>query len=133
MEEFTILYNSVPAGSATVDREGLYYCIDCRCREIKQICRIEVKGEKGTASLGTCVPIQGGMGLRTKVAINRLGKIISFVQKRKEEADYLWIPLEQGLPLKSLSVIRKARLSCSKGQAGLQIGLLTDSDHVSNS
>lgn len=119
MEEFRIMHGDTATGRAQVEKQGLYYCISCKCSTEKGMCQIEVQGDKGTVNLGTCVPVPGGIGLRTKIAVKRLGRIQSFEQRKKGETEGLWIPLEPTEPIEQLGRIKNACLCYSDGQAGL--------------
>ena len=83
------------------------------------MCQIEVQGEKGAVNLGTCLPVPGGIGLRTRIAVKRLGRIQSFAQRDKGETEGLWIPLEPGKPVEELGRIEYSCLCYRDGQAGL--------------
>lgn len=113
------MHGDTATGRAQVEKQGLYYCISCKCSTEKGMCQIEVQGEKGAVNLGTCVPVPGGIGLRTRIAVKRLGRIQSFEQRNKGEMEGLWIPLEPGKPIEELGRIECSRLCYSDGQAGL--------------
>lgn len=64
-----------PVGTARVEKQGLYYCISCRCTlSEKEIHRLTVRCGGKSENLGICIPMDGGFGVDTKIPCKRLGE-----------------------------------------------------------
>ena len=120
MPEYSIKYHDEVCGVSDVRTEGLYYSISCRCKRSDGMYQIIASGEQGTVNLGTCIPVEGGIGLHTKVARKKLGKIESFEKIDKCKKDENWIPLIDGSPIKTLAIIPQAKLVKKGNETGLQ-------------
>ena len=120
MPEYSIKFHDTVCGVADVRTEGLYYCVSCRCKRADGMYQIIASGDQGTVNLGTCVRVEGGVGLQTKVARKKLGKIEGFEKINKYEKEKNWIPLIDGSPIKTLTVIAQAKLVKKGNETGLQ-------------
>ena len=107
-------------GTVTIKREGLYCRIFCRCRAGDEtIHRLYAGDEK----IGVLIPQDGYLLLDTKVAAKRLKPGCQFTLD--QELMY-FIPIRPGEPFAHLDKLRKGRLVCRQGVAGLMMGDGTD-------
>lgn len=121
MDIFPITHQGHTVGEADVGIQGLYYRIRCRCEDKSTVSQIVATGERGSVNLGTCVPVPRGMGMNTSVAVKRLGKISGFALIYKDESALQWVPLKNGQPISSLSLIAHAVLMKKDEDFGLSV------------
>lgn len=119
---YDILLGGQTAGRATVVREGLYYCFDCRCDlGGETIWRIQVRCGERTEDLGIPVPEGGRFVLRRRVPVKRLGEgeMTFRVIPRQTEFRGKFIPLSPEEPFRYLRRLEDAFLQIRDGQVGV--------------
>jgi hypothetical protein len=71
---YDICLGSTVVGQATVEKQGLYYRIACRCKIAGDTMRrIHVICGGKQENLGVCVPLESFFGLEKKIPCKRLG------------------------------------------------------------
>ena len=72
---FEIKHGSSSIGKVTVERQGLYYRITCRCSLTGDVMHhlVVTSGEK-REDLGTLVPFDGAFGLEKRIPMKKLGE-----------------------------------------------------------
>ena len=71
---FEIKDGASSVGKATVEQQGLYYKISCRCHLTgKGMHRLAVFCNEKQEDLGTLVPMDGAFGLEKRIPVKRLG------------------------------------------------------------
>lgn len=122
--KYDVLLNEKVIGTADVHKEGLYYVFQCLCnlpdKEMYQI-RLSCDGQE--FSLGTCVPILGKFGIKTRVPIKKFNKgtpIFSAVTKRVEQNNW-FIPVDKEVPFLYLAQLDSAYFDVQGGIAGVCI------------
>ena len=125
VEEYPILCGEAAIGRAYVARQGLYYRIECRCTGQQKPIRLQVSGYQHTVDLGTCVPMETGFGMVTRIPVKQLGegKLSFFQQVRKPAPVTEFIPILPNQPLSCLPMLQHTCLELRNGQIGL---LFTD-------
>lgn len=114
--------------------------------------RIRVRGDR-TEDLGTCVPMDGAFGLRTRIPAKRLGEqpfqfeIIGKHQKEREEnkesvetvnsaksgedtenKERTFLPIHPDEPFAHIQLLPDAKLAEENGQMGIDIQVTEVSD-----
>lgn len=150
---YDLILDSRKVGRAEVDKQGLYYSIYCRCTLPEDdMYRIRVRGDR-TEDLGTCVPMDGAFGLRTRIPAKRLGEqpfqfeIIGKHQKEREEnkesvgavnsaksgedtenKESTFCPIHPDEPFAHIRLLPDAKLAEENGQMGIEIQVTEVSD-----
>ena len=121
---FEIKDGSSSVGKATVQQQGLYYGISCRCCLEKQgMYRLIVYCNEKQEDLGTLVPMDGAFGLEKRIPVKRLGEgtpeflLMSKDRIRKEK----YVPVYPEEPFSYMSRLKDAYLERRNGQLGIVI------------
>ena len=113
MGTYEVYLDGQQVGSASCDKEGLYYRIICSCDlPTNGRYRLRVKGELGTESIGILIPSAGKQRLRRRVALKRIGEgKLEFLieQENADQHDHV-IPVSEGEPFDFLQDIPSAKL-----------------------
>ena len=111
-------------GTATVEKQGLYYRICCRCKVSGEgMRRIIVTCGKNREDLGICVPMDGDFGLERKIPCKRLGEgIPSFsLLPKYPDAAGKFVPVYPEEPFAYMTRLKDAYLQVRDGQPGIVI------------
>jgi len=115
---YPIIERGIKIGDAQVSRTGLYYGINCRLKNsMDRLCRINVCCGDRIVNLGTCVPINGVLGINTSIPVKLVGDGELMFSLAGEK--YNMIPILDDEPLICLSEYRKMRYISINGQAGI--------------
>lgn len=102
-------------GTAQVERQGLYYRIRCLLKT-QNPCRVTARGSNGQADLGLTVPMPGGFGLETRIAVKHLGEgNLEF----STDAEETGVPVDTQAPCPYIRFLMGARLRIRDGKAYL--------------
>ncbi len=119
-----IILGGQAVGTAEVQREGLYYCFDCRCRLSGEIMyRLTVRCGERTENLGIPVPEGGRFVLRTRIPVKRLGEGTFLIRAEPKHAELQgkFVPLSPEEPFRYLRRLQDAFLQVRDGQVGVVI------------
>ena len=85
---FEVYQDGKTVGTVALTREGLYYHIRCRCKlDAEAVTRLMWKQGHDYVSLGILVPMAGGFGLDTRIAVKKCpGEKPEFVLVEKGRA-----------------------------------------------
>ena len=114
--------NSV--GKVTVEQQGLYYRISCRCHLTgKGMHRLMVCCNEKQEDLGTLVPMDGAFGIEKRIPVKRLGEgIPEFMLMSKDRVQKgKFIPVYPEEPFSYMSRLKDAYLERRNGQLGIMI------------
>ena len=121
---FEIKDGASSVGEATVEQQGLYYRISCRCHLTgKEMHRLMVICNEKQEDLGTLVPMDGVFGLEKRIPVKRLGEgIPEFMLMSKDRAQKgKFIPVYPEEPFSYMSRLKDAYLERRNGQLGIVI------------
>ena len=122
--EYDIYMGNAVVGIATVERQGLYYCFDCRCRLAEDsLCRVVAECGGRRENLGILAPRGSTFCLRTKLAIKRFGegKFSFRVMSKHPTGQGFFAPVYPDEPFKYISRLKNAFLEVRNGQLGVII------------
>ena len=122
--EYDIYMGKQAVGTAAVERQGLYYRFDCRCRLSGDVlCRVTVACNGHHENLGILVPMGSQFGLTTKLAVKKLGEgPFEFrVLPKHPSGQGQFIAVYPEEPFAYLSRLKDAFLEVRNGQAGVVI------------
>ena len=111
-------------GWATVEKQGLYYRICCRCKVSGEgMRRIVVTCGNAREDLGICVPTDGGFGLDRKIPCKRFGEgSPEFVLLPKYPGmQGKFVPVYPDEPFAYMTRLKDAYLQIRDGQPGVVI------------
>lgn len=122
--EYDIFMGKEVVGTANVERQGLYYLFRCQCRLSGAVmCRVMVSCNGHHENLGTLIPMGDGFGLKTKLAVKRLGKgpfqFRVMPKHRRGEGEFIAVYPEE--PFAYLTRLQNAFLEVRNGQIGVVI------------
>ena len=123
MDVYSIYFGREAIGRATVERQGLYYQIECACERLrKEPYRIFISCEDRTTDLGICIPCGSGFALRTKKSVRQIGEgeLCFHCDADRRLADTEFYPLDSQKPFTQLSKLPFACLEYRDGTAGLR-------------
>lgn len=122
--EYDIMLGGQGIGKARVERQGLYYCISCRCRLSGEVVyKVTASCAEKEESLGILVPESGAFVLTTRVPIKRLGEgeLTFHAVPRHTELRGKFVPISPEEPFAYLSRLENAFLEIRDGQSGITI------------
>lgn len=119
---FEIRKGSSPIGKVTVERQGLYYRITCRCSLTGEVMHhlVVSSGEK-REDLGTLVPFDGAFGLEKRIPVKKLGEGEPefHLLPKHSSPDGKFVPVYPEEPFSYMSRLKNAYLEARNGQVGL--------------
>ena len=119
---FELRQGASPIGCVTVERQGLYYRIACRCSLTGEVMHrlVVVCGEK-REDLGTLVPMDGAFGIEKRIPVKRLGEgTPEFLLLPKHGTpEGKFIPVYPEEPFSYMSRLKDAYLAQRDGQLGV--------------
>lgn len=122
--EYSIFSGEEEIGKVSVQRQGLYYGIRCRCTLTGAI-RYKLIASVGesTVDLGLCVPMGDRFGVDTKIPIKRLGEgTLSFrLQPRHNRPQGKFVPVSPEEPFHYIRQLQTAHLARQEGVVGIII------------
>lgn len=131
-QTFTIFRAGETVGEASVEREGLYCRVRCRCRGLeKKILRVEVRSEAGKVSLGVLIPNGDEWELETRIAAKRFGDDLRFAiageGEEYREKQETFVPVAEGEAFAYLDRLVGAHMAQEDGRIGVVIETLESS------
>ena len=121
---FEIKDGGCTVGKATVEQQGLYYKISCRCNLTgKGMYRLTVFCDEKQEDLGTLVPLDGVFGLEKRIPVKRLGEgNPEFLLRSKDSVRReKFVPVYPEEPFTYMSRLKDAYLERRNGQLGIVI------------
>lgn len=122
--EYTVFLGGQSIGKAMVERQGLYYCITCRCRLSGEVVyKVMASCGETTEDLGILVPESGAFVLTTRIPIKRLGEgeLAFRAVPRHMELREKFVPISPESPFAYISRLENAFLEIQNGQISLAI------------
>lgn len=122
--EYDIYMGNSVVGKAVVEKQGLYYRFDCRCRLSGDVlCRVMVECDGHHESLGILVPCGKIFGLTTKLPVKRFGAggLRFRVMPKHPSGQGTFVAVYPDEPFSYLSRLKNAFLENRNGQAGVVI------------
>ena len=121
---YDVFWGSEVIGQARVERRGLYYHFDCRCKLTGEgICRVTVSCGGHHENLGILIPAGDDFVLSRKLAAKRLGigKPEFRVLPRHQKTKVTFIPVYPDEPFRYLNRLQNAFMEVRNGQRGVSI------------
>lgn len=122
-ETWNVLYHDRPVGVCTMERQGLYWRIICRCSTgIDGICRLIINCGGDDVDLGVLVPLNGSFGLEKRIPVKRLpeGEPRLFIRNDADLSE-VFVPVRSGESFSLLSRLEGSRYVRRNGEAGVLI------------
>ncbi len=117
-----IFWKGIAVGNATIKKEGLYYCIHCKCDlPQKGIFRVVVADTGNAYDLGICVPDGDLYSCVTRIPCKRFcsnALVFTLVSNDKT----VGVPIGNGKFFAHLDKLNAARLQYTNGQPEIIIG-----------
>ena len=111
-------------GTATVEKQGLYYRFCCRCKITGEgMRRIVITCGKQREDLGVCVPIDGDFGMDKKIPCKHFGaeKPEFLLLPKYPDAQGKFVPVYPDEPFAYMSRLKDAFLEVREGLPGVLI------------
>ena len=121
---FEIKQGTGTIGKVTVERQGLYYRIACRCSLTGEVMHhLVVSSGERREDLGTLVPVDGAFGLEKRIPVKKLGEGEPefHLLPKHSSPDGKFIPVYPEEPFSYLSRLKDAYLETRNGQLGIII------------
>ena len=121
---YDIFLGEIPVGKVEVERQGLYYRFDCRCKLTDDgMYRLMVECDGHHENLGIPMPSGGEFRLTRKLAAKRLGKgYLSFrALPKHQEQGRRFVPVYPEEPFAYITRLQDAFLEVRNGQVGVMI------------
>ena len=122
LQEYPVFSGDKEIGKVFVKRQGLYYCICCRCA-LTGSARYKLLAECGEnrVDLGLCVPQSGKFGVDTKIPIKRLGEGELYFRliPKHQTADGTFVSVTSDEPFAYIRQLRNAHLAKQDGHLGI--------------
>ncbi len=123
-ENYGVFFGSQNVGKVQVEKQGLYYRFQCRCRLSGEVvCRLYVTAGDKQENLGVVVPMDGGFGLDTRIPAKRLGDgAMQFCLRPKHpKRQGQFYPIYPEEPFSYICRLKEGFLARQEGQIGLMI------------
>ncbi len=123
---YDVLKNGSVVGSATINKEGLYYYIRCSVQLPKpEFCRVTITDGTNTSDLGICIPDGNAFSCVSRIPCKRLfGTDFKFTISNQTERKS--VPIEDGKPFAHLDKLSAAHLHIANGQPEIMIDSIQD-------
>lgn len=124
IEEYDIYMGKQVVGNAAVEKQGLYYRFDCRCRLSGAVlCRIVAQRGGHHENLGIPVPRGKDFCLSTRLPMKRFPEgVFSFrVLPKHPSGKGVFVEVYPDEPFAYLSRLKHAFLDVQRGQVGVVI------------
>lgn len=121
---YGVYLSGKPVGHVQIEKEGLYYRINCHCRHCGiTVHRLIAQWEDRQVSLGIPVPDGDAFRLSTRIPAKKLGNgkwhFILMPASMKQESRF--IPIYPDEPFAYIDRLKNAFLQRNQGQAGILI------------
>lgn len=116
-KEYPITADGKTIGTAYITVQGLYYEVQCICKMQSGVLHLEADCGNRRENIGICVPKDGKMVIRTRIAQKKLNGLVGF-SVRTQTKD-TWIALDTAKPIPLLYCIKEARFAVRTGMPGL--------------
>lgn len=126
---YEIYLGDRPVGTATVEREGLYYHFSCRCALSGEVMhRLLLRCGGKETDLGLCVPLDGGFGTEKRIPVKQCGdgEPNFYLRPKNAERKGRFIPLRPEEPFAYIHRLENAFLERRGVETGIFIPDLTD-------
>ena len=120
--DYDVYFCHQHSGRVQVQRQGLYYRFQCRCRLTGDVvCRLYVSCGGKRENLGVVVPMDGGFGLDTRVPVKRFsaGEPEFSLEPRQEAAGGTYAPIIPEEPFSYIERLKTGFLVRKYGEAGV--------------
>ena len=124
VSEYDVYMGTNVVGAAFVERQGLYFCFNCRCRlSVGSLFRVMVECDGHHENLGILVPQGGWFVLETRLPVKRFGDGVLrfFVTPKYPSGQGTFIAVYPDEPFAYLTRLKNAFLDYRNGQAGVVI------------
>lgn len=121
---YEVRLGSDTVGTATVEKQGLYYLFSCRCcLKGATMQRVMVACGGNQVDLGICVPMGNAFGIDKRVPCKYLGegKPEFFLTPRPQSGGGKFVPVYPEEPFAYMCRLKDAYLEIRNGQTGLVI------------
>lgn len=119
---FAVFNNDIVCGKASMEKQGLYYRILCKCEiQTDFPCKIELHSSDAVINLGTCVKVGDSYCIDTKIPCKyiRGDKPEFYIVSKKHAQSSSFIPIHEDMPFPHLRRLDKARICHQEGQIGV--------------
>ena len=119
---YGVCFGNRQVGKVTVQRKGLYYRFQCRCRLPENgVSRLRISCGKVQENLGVLTPEGDGFCLDTKLPVKRFGEEIPVftVVPKSERAEGTYVPVYPEEPFSYISELKRAYLVRKNGGLGI--------------
>lgn len=119
--DYCVFDGKKAVGKVQVLRQGLYYHIVCCCILSGEVKRLWVSCGDKQECLGVLVPVGGGFGLETRVAVKRLGEgeLVFSLEQKRSNPEGKFVPIVPEEPFAYIERLKEAYLVKKNGQAGI--------------
>lgn len=122
MKRYEICLKQETVGQAIVERQGLYYKVECRCDlPAGKRYHAVALGKSGQEDLGLLIPAGNSFRSCKSVAVKKLGEGALSFRLEPVAADGMFIPLREDTPIECIDKLRSAVLSERDGMRGIRI------------
>lgn len=121
---YDIMLGSQSIGTAQLEKQGLTYCIRCRCRLSGEVAyKVIAECAEEKADLGLLVPENGAFVLTARVPVKRLGEgdIAFRAVPRHVEPGRMFVPVSAEEPFRYLSRLENAFMAWRENTPGLKL------------
>lgn len=123
MKQYEIYLRQEKVGQARVQRQGLYYKVECSCAlPVGTRYHVVAQGRNGQEDLGLLIPAGSRFQSSRSVAVKKLGEGELVFRLEPTAAEGLFIPLREDMPIACLDKLRSAVVVERNGVSGLLLG-----------
>lgn len=122
--KYPVLDGNEVIGWVIVSRQGLYYCIQCRCTMIrKEVYKLQAVMEGQVHHVGVLIPVGEKFGLDTKIPVKKMNQKISgfIVVCDNDTLKDLFVPVSSEKAFPDLTYLKEARFQRRGNEIGVVI------------
>ena len=120
---YEVMLNNAVAGKVQIDREGLYYKIQCRCVVPGDVVyRLQAIWDQGGENIGVVVPDGDGFVLNRRIPVKYLPDDAVFqLSASVDERKGKFVPISPEEPFSYIDQLENAFLEIQDGKIGVRL------------
>lgn len=118
---YAVTLNGEKVGTVMLTRRGLYYEVTCKCRAAgDQMLQLFIEGNGVTENLGLLIPAAGGLELRKRIPVKRLGDSVpAFILRSRNANTTEFIPVSPDASFPGIHRLQDCVFAVRNGQPGV--------------
>lgn len=121
IQEYGVFHGTDQVGKVRLEKQGLYYCLSCRCAMKEGMYHLIVSDAEHREDLGTLLHLGDGFGLDTRFPVKRLGEGQLHFGLYAKRAGGIFVPIRPEEPFGYIDRLKNTFLEIQNGEKGIVI------------